>query len=135
MNLDFSEAPDCFIGLSKISGEGLFAGRNFKKGEVVVDYSKSFSTWEKMLFTHISNFKTLQEKCWFVAENKKFIRIGSQGSVFMRSNHSRTPNTEWNPKSKILKSYKKINIGDEITYDYRLEIGPNWFKTKPPVWA
>ncbi len=47
-------------------------------------------------------------------------------------NHSRSPNCEWLIPEKVLVANKEINIGDEITIDYREEVRPT--REKWPEW-
>ena len=131
--MNFSEAPCCLIGLSRISGEGLFAGKVFMGAEVVVDCSRSFRVWPQR--SYITLMGTVKDTHYFVGESEFHFRIISNNSLFGKVNHSRTPNTLWVPENKILIAIRDIKMGDEITYDYRLEIGPKWLKDKPPVWC
>ena len=131
-DIDFAEAPKCGVGSSRLcDGQGLFALQKIKVGEIVADYSHS--TWKRAPFSSLP--KSHRTTCWWVGINKKEALLAAPTSLFMRANHSRTPNTLWNPKKKTLTANQPILPGDEITYDYRLEIAPLTIKQNPPAWA
>jgi SET domain-containing protein len=132
-NIDFEECPHCGVGKSKISGQGLFALKLFKQGEVVADYMKSSKLWKKCSFKNIP--QQYQETCWWVGQSRRTALLARAESPFMRANHSRNPNTLWDPQKMKLIALKSIQPGEEITYDYRREIAPNYLKSKPPIWA
>jgi SET domain-containing protein len=131
--INFQEAPSCAVGRSSIQGQGLYALKNFKKGEIVADYSNSSEQWKLCKFTAIP--KKYRETCWWIGETLESALLASPESAFMRANHSRTPNTTWMPNQKKLLANRLIKCGEEITYDYRLEIAPAHIKSKPPKWA
>jgi len=132
-DIHFEEAPLCAIGKSRISGQGLFALKNFRPGEVVCNYSKGAKSWKKCKFTEIPN--AYKKSCWWVGKSTRIALLASPKSSFMRANHSRTPNTLWDPKKMKLTAITNINCGEEITYDYRKEIAPKSLKANPPSWA
>jgi SET domain-containing protein len=132
-NINFDESPNCAVGKSHIEGQGLFALKKFKKGETVADYSKASKAWEKCQFTNIP--KKYKETAWWIGLNKKFALLAKPESSFMRANHSRTPNTNWEPEKMTLTANTAIKPGEEITYDYRKEIAPESVKSNPPPWA
>jgi SET domain-containing protein len=111
----------------------LFSLKKFKKGEVVADYSKASKTWEKCEFNKIP--KKYKETAWWIGLNKKIALLAKAESSFMRANHSKNPNTDWEPEKMMLTANKTIQAGDEITYDYRREIAPKSVKSNPPPWA
>ena len=131
--LAFTEAPDCLVGLSRIHGEGLFARRNFRSGEVVCNYAASFEKWRLCLYKDIPD--SYMAQCWFVGVSETECRLGDPESVFMRCNHSRDANCLWLPLEHTLVANRYIPAGTEITDDYRLDIAPPAFKAAPPPWA
>jgi len=137
--IDFSEAPFCAVGKSTIcEGQGLFALRDFKKDEIVVDYYQNSKTWEKTEFEKLPI--SVKETCWWIGEfhqkeNVYIALIAKPESLFMRANHNRNPNTNWEVLKRQLSANQKIRAGDEIFFDYRKEIAPIWIKQNPPPWA
>lgn len=135
--LDFSEAPDTWVGRSVIHGEGLFAGKAFDEGELVADYAASFEKWTRVSYDELHILHDVHARAWFVGESTTHLRVAAKDSVFMRANHRRTPdcNCLWSPTKKTLIAVRSIAVGEELTYDYRLEIGAPDFKSSPPPWA
>ena len=88
-----------------------------------------------MPYVQLKCLPQIRALSWFVGESQTICRIASPDSVFMRANHSRKPNTNWQPNTQQLIANQPIAIGDEITFDYRLEIGPDFLKDHPPIWA
>ena len=100
---------------SKIEGKGVFAARDFKKGEVVLDWSDS------LIFTP-EQAKKLPE------EDKKYIYYDRNKRVLVKSparfvNHSCDPNTFICNFCGIAK--RDIKKGEEITEDYSKENNPD----------
>ena len=107
------------IKKSKISGRGVFAARNFKKGEVVLDWRDS-------------PVLTSEQLTKLPEDEKKFVYYGYEKPILVNPparfvNHSCSPNTFIKDYRGIAK--KDIKKGEEITEDYSLEHNPN-FKLK-----
>jgi hypothetical protein len=133
-DIEFLEAPHCGVGKSTVCpGQGLFALSNFKEGEVVADYSQTAKKWQRAPFNKMP--QVARDCCWWVGESKEIALIARPESLFMRANHSKTPNTEWDVQNKKLVAIREIKTGEEIFYDYRKEIAPPEIKDKPPSWA
>ena len=99
-------------------GKGLFANKNFKKGELIFHHDKS--KLKKLSLKEISKLsKEKQEHSDYVG-NEKYV-IDFYPCSYM--NHSCSPNTVINMKS-ILKSevyaLKDIKKGEKLTHDYSL---------------
>ena len=99
---------DIIIKNSKISGKGVFANRDFKKGEVIVNHkSKEIS---------LEEYKRLSQK------RKKFVGVnGKKYFIFFPSakyvNHSCNPNTKVKNNADV--AIKNIQKGEEITTYYK----------------
>jgi SET domain-containing protein len=103
---------DVVIGKSRIgqfpNGEGVFANRNFKKGEVVIRYRLKPLTrqeWEKLPedekeFTH-----THRGQVYLYSEPERFV------------NHSDRPNTYQDLEKHQDIALRDIGTGEEITTD------------------
>lgn len=108
---------DVIIKKSKIKGKGVFAARDFKKGEVIL-------IWD---ITH----KIIKEEMAKLSEDEKnhLSYIGDGDYVVMKFpekyvNHSCDPNTYVkNQKDIALRDIKK---GEEITTDYSLNGVDDW---------
>lgn len=132
--IEFSEALNCAVGKSKIcEGQGLFALKRFAPTEIVVDYSSSYKKWKRCLFKDIQ--QDYKYWLWWVGEeNKEYCRLADLSSLFMRANHSFYPNTEWLPETQQLLAKHTIFAGEEITYNYTLELAPDYIKESKPDW-
>ncbi len=102
---------------SKIHGKGVFAARDFKKGEVVIDWSSC-------------SVKLTKEQADKLPANKKryvsFLRDNEY--VFFKSpgkyvNHSCNPNTRAQNGHDV--ANRNIKKGEEITADYAREKVPD----------
>ena len=99
---------DIFVGKSKMFGKGIFANRNFKKGEVVIQYhlkplsEKEFQNLTKMEknFTH-NHFGVI----YIYSSPERYV------------NHSANPNTNPDVKNKCDVAIRDIKKGEEITTD------------------
>lgn len=105
---------DVIIRDSKINGKGVFAARNFKKGEIVLKWDKSHVLLEE----EVKKMKNKEKKyiCKFndvyfeVQEPEKFV------------NHSCDANTTAKDFCDV--AIKDIKQGEEITANYIEELPP-----------
>jgi uncharacterized protein len=100
---------DLIVKDSKIHGNGLFAGRDFKKGEIVVKYNLKLLTKEE--FENLSekekHYTDFQDgKYWLFQVPERFV------------NHSCDPNTNPDQIKRCDVAIKDIKKGEEITTDY-----------------
>ena len=97
---------DVVVKDSRISGKGVFAGRNFKKGETVL-------TWHPKILTN-------KEVTRLSKNDKNYLIEGKQNLLMQPPeryvNHSCDSNTKPTEKSDV--AIKDIKIGEEITSDY-----------------
>jgi|SRR3989344_1309729 len=106
---------DVIVKTSKIHGKGVFANKNFKKGEVVIKYNLKQLTKKEFgsLSDKEKHYTTLQEdKYWLFPSPERYV------------NHSCEPNVLPNFKKKGDFAVKDIKKGDEITTDYRKDKVP-----------
>jgi SET domain-containing protein len=98
---------DIVVKKSKINGKGVFAKRDFKKGEIILQ-------WNPKIITKIESDKlTIKQKNYlFHEKNKYFLMQVPEKYV----NHSCEPNTTAKDKSDIAK--RDIKKGEEITSSY-----------------
>ena len=101
---------DLIVKKSKIHGKGVFANRDFKKGEVVVKYNlkpltkKEFENLPEKE-KHFTDFD--KGKYWLFQIPERFV------------NHSCEPNTNPNQVKRCDVPIRKIKKGVEITTHYR----------------
>lgn len=99
---------DVIVGKGKLQGKGVFAKRNFKKGEVVIRYNLKKLTKEE--FNKLS-------------ESEKLFTHTHWGVIYLYSiperyvNHSSNPNTRADLKNRCDVAIRDIKKGEEITTD------------------
>ena len=111
---------------SHLHGSGLFALSNIKKGEQVIEYIGDKVTkkeGDKRADKHLLKAKKNKNNgmVYIFELNKKYDIDGGVARNYARFiNHSCDPNCEVEiSKNEIwIKSIKKINKGEELTYDY-----------------
>jgi uncharacterized protein len=107
------------IKKSKIHGEGVFAKKNIKKGEVVFIVKGKIIKWDVL-----DQKTSLYGPDWIGIDKNHWIDPKGAGKYL---NHSCKPNC--GIKGKVcITAIKNINIGEEITIDYSIsEIDNLWY--------
>jgi uncharacterized protein len=100
---------DVIVKKSKIEGKGVFANRDFKKGEVVMKWDTSIILTKK----EVSNLPESEKRYVNSSQDKYFL----QQSPVRFVNHSCDPNTKVVDGSFDI-AIKEIKKGDEITSNY-----------------
>ncbi len=98
---------------SPIHEKGVFAGRDYLKGEVILVWDLQHPMTEQQ-FRRLSE----EEKQYVTQQNGKFIE---QQSPTKFINHSCEPNTKAKNFSTV--ATRNIQAGEEITSDYRIDAG------------
>jgi len=109
---------DVVVRESKIHGNGVFANRDFKKGELVIKWE----TCSRMITEQ--EFKGLPEEDKNITSyhNGKYVLFSSPGKYL---NHSCDSNTKAKDYCDV--AVRDIREGEEITCDYILERVPSDF--------
>ena len=106
--------PKVIIKNSNIQGKGVFANKNFKKGEVIM-------RWDTSIILTENQARKIPEK------NKKYL-VHSNGRYIMARfpekylNHSCEPNTK--EKNNCDVAIRDIIKGEELTTDYSKDAPP-----------
>jgi uncharacterized protein len=103
---------------SKIHGKGVFANKDFKKGEIVIKWNPKYISKEEVN-------KLPAEEIDFVSYKEGKYILMQEPERFV--NHSCNPNTNSINSSDV--AIKEIKNGDEITSDYSKDVIPG-FKMK-----
>ena len=108
---------DIIVKKSKIHGLGIFAARDFKKGEIVIK-------WSSHKEINREDIKKLseEEKQHISYINGKYILVPLEAWV----NHSCDPNVYLDKKHFSYVAKRNIKKGEEITTDYREESEPGF---------
>ncbi|MEK6889941.1 MAG: SET domain-containing protein-lysine N-methyltransferase [Nanoarchaeota archaeon] len=101
------------VNNSTIHGKGVFANKDFKKGEVVIKYNLKKLTKEQF-----DNLSEEEKHFTSIKEDKIYLFPSPERYV----NHSCESNT--NPSSDGDIAIKNIKSGEEITTDYRKDDVP-----------
>lgn len=106
-------AKDWRIGPGRIAGKAVYAGRDFRPGEVVIKY----------------NWRELSARQWLdlPPADRQFVhsfwgRIQLFGIPERYVNHSDQPNTEQDLNQLADRAIRPIESGEEITTDANLEL-------------
>lgn len=94
-------------------GKGVFAKKNIKKGEMIIEFTGSFSPIDQV--PHIE-----REKKDYYIQVKKNIFLGPSGYIDDYFNHSCSPNAGLliTTDKIYLTAIKNIKINEQITLDY-----------------
>lgn len=99
---------DLIIGKGKLAGKGVYANRDFKKGEVVIKYSLKPLT---------------KEEYQNLPKSEKMFTHSQKGQIYLYSeperyvNHSKNPNTSQDHINQCDIALKDIKKGERITTD------------------
>jgi SET domain-containing protein len=130
MKVQEDNAPDTEIKKSPVSGSGLFAKRDFKKNEVILDYIPFIDSF------YITEWKRLKSKQynknWLLPIDDQYCLTNDKTNKIHYMNHSREPNCDWNIKGLQITAKKRIKKGEELFIDYRKEVRPN--RKEWPKW-
>ena len=128
--IDDDNAPDAKVKASFTEGWGLFAGRDFKEGEVVIDYNLFPDSWYEMRYDQLSE-EQVRKNCYVMIDNERCI-TSDKWSKFSYINHSRKPNCLWKVNDRLVVANRDITEGEELFIDYRREPRPT--RTEYPDW-
>jgi SET domain-containing protein len=103
---------ETIVDISKLQGKGLFALKDFKKGEIVLNWNSDNKYLSK---DEVENLPDDQKR-YIAVHNGRYLLI-AEPERYM--NHSCDPNTQ--NKIGIDYALKDISKGEEITGDYENE--------------
>lgn len=101
------------FGKSNISGKGVFANKDFKEGEEIIEFKGELFTYEKLP----DPYDKVEDHYIQIDLD---LYMGPSGDFDDFFNHSCDPNSglKINDRKAILIAIKDIKKGDEITWDY-----------------
>lgn len=121
--IDNDDAPYTYVKESAVEGYGLFAAKDIKKHDLVIDYRMFPKDWRKILFTELSEEQI--RKNWYVMLNTEECITSDKWSKFSYINHSREPNCDWVLSFHKIIANRDIPKDEELFIDYRLEPRPS----------
>ncbi|MCW5898405.1 MAG: SET domain-containing protein-lysine N-methyltransferase [Flavobacteriales bacterium] len=129
---------------SKIHGRGVFAVKRIKKGEPIVEYKGQLIRHEEADERYYSDVET-GHTFLFTLNDKWIVDANVDGNIAKWINHSCAPNAvafihghkSGKPKKDrvIIEARRKIEPGEEITYDYGFEFEVPYTKKLLKTWA
>ena len=128
--IDNDDAPFTYVKESGVEGYGLFAAKNIKKNDLVIDYRMFPKDWRKIRYSDLTEEQI--RKNWYVMLNGEECIASDKYSKFSYINHSRTPNCEWVLSIHKIIANRDIEKDEELFIDYRLEPRPN--RVSFPEW-
>jgi SET domain-containing protein len=128
--IEEDNAPDTYVKKSNVSGLGLYAIKDFRKGDVVFDYNHFEESWFKIKFEDLTEEQI--GKNWYIMIDNEWCFTNNKYSKFSYINHSRDANCKWLVKEKLILADKNIDKDEELFIDYRLEERPN--RVEFPNW-
>ena len=128
--IDNDDAPFTYVKESSVEGYGLFAAKDIKKDDLVIDYRMFPKDWYKTRYVDLSEEQI--RKNWYVMLNSEECIASDKWSKFSYINHSREPNCEWVLNIHKIIANRDIKKDEELFIDYRAEPRPN--RVSFPEW-
>lgn len=114
------------VRTSTIHGRGVFAARTIRKGTTIIEYRGERTTWEIASERSDSDPSNPPNHTFiFSTSDGGVIDGGRRGNAARWINHSCAPNCRSYEDAKgriFIEARRTIRAGDELTYDYRLEL-------------
>lgn len=123
-------APECYVMSPSIQGRGLFAGRTFQIGEIIIDFSLFRKDFYKIRYDELNDYQIKYN--WYIQIDEDHCLTFDRFSKFSYLNHSRTPNSKWLINDLLVVAERQIYINEEITIDYRIKQRPT--RKEFPYW-
>lgn len=110
---------------SPVHGRGVFAARTIRKGETVIEYRGKRMTWDEACEQPASDDADPYHTFLFSLDDGRVIDAAIRGNAARWINHSCAPNcvTHEDDAGRVFVAAKRrIALGEELTYDYRLSV-------------
>lgn len=108
---------------SKVHGRGVFATKDIKKGKKIIEYTGAIISWEEAN-RRFNDTSGHSHTMFFGIDDDRVIDGNDGGNEARFINHSCAPNCKSKNKEGRIFIYSRKNIkkGDELFYDYKLDI-------------
>ena len=110
---------------SYIDGRGVFATEKILKGTVIMEYKGERTSYDKALSRSDSRPGDSAHTFLFELDDGRVIDAGVRGNAARWVNHSCDPNCvafEDDDGRVYIEARRKIHLGEELCYDYRLNV-------------
>ena len=117
--------PKIIVRTSRIHGRGVYAGRQLKKGERIVEYKGEVISWREADRRPPSDPDDPNHTFFFALDDhRKVIDANVGGNAARWINHSCEPNCETTEDEGrvFIEALRDIRAGEELSYDYGLII-------------
>jgi len=116
---------------SSIHGRGVFALRRIPKGTRIIEYKGKLITDKEADRRYSRVHEHSPHTMLFSLEGGWVIDATRRGNSARWINHSCAPNCDIEEEGRriFIESRRDIRLGDELTYDYNLQIGEKHTKT------
>jgi SET domain-containing protein len=109
---------------SGVHGRGVYAMRDIKKGETIIEYKGEMITWKQAERRHPHNPDDPDHTFFFQIDEQHVIDAAVGGNAARWINHACNPNCESDVDEDnfrvFIKALRKIRRGEELFYDYGL---------------
>jgi hypothetical protein len=110
---------------SHIHGRGVFATEKIRKGTVIVEYKGQRASWDDAMERPDSDPDDSAHTFLFQLDDGRVIDARVRGNAARWINHSCDPNCrtfEDDEGRVFIEAKRKIRPGEELSYDYKLQI-------------
>ena len=110
---------------SGIHGRGVFATRDIRRDERIIEYKGKRSTWDEAMERPDSDPDDPSHTFLFEIDDGRVIDARVRGNAARWINHSCAPNciTQEDDRGRVfIEAKRRIEPGEELTYDYRLTV-------------
>jgi hypothetical protein len=110
---------------SGIHGRGVFAKEKIRKGKAIVEYKGQRTSYDKAVTRPDSDPRDSAHTFLFELDDGRVIDAGVRGNAARWINHSCDPNCvtfEDEDGRVFIEAKRKIRRGEELCYDYRLNV-------------
>jgi hypothetical protein len=120
--IEEDNAPNTYVKKSTTEGFGLFASKDFVKGDLIIDYNLFPENCYEMKYVDLSEDRI--RKNWYVMIDNDNCITSDKISKFSYINHSRNSNCFWDVDKGMIFADRDIQKDEELFIDYRLEPRP-----------
>src|SRR5882757_1283776 len=116
------QSPPIEVRNSAVHGQGVFAARQIKKGERIIEYLGERVSHDEADRRYEEKDENDSHTFLFIVDSKTVIDAGTGGNEARFFNHSCDPNCESVVESRrvFIEALRQIEPGEEMTYDYQI---------------